>query len=253
MAQGGVVPLAKVARLARISAHQVKAQLGAALICVGTDIYAAPEGIASRKTEMVAALCAHHAAYPLHPCAPASVIALRNTAPLLQSYLEAALSDDGIITRRAGGIAFADHDPFALMSDQQHARLVQIDSAYQQAGLSANVAMSQANVAMSQSDDDALTDLLISLGRLVRLENVALRQSLLLHADALAQAARTLCATTSQQTLFTTSHARSALNTSRRIIVPVLEYFDAIQVTQRRGDARQMTGRLPVPPDPLPC
>jgi selenocysteine-specific elongation factor len=52
---------------------------------------------------------------------------------------------------------------------------------------------------------------------------------------------------------FTTSQARTALGTSRKIIVPVLEYFDRTGVTLRNGDARQMGNAIVVPPPAWPC
>nr|WP_300998473.1 SelB C-terminal domain-containing protein [Hyphomonas sp.] len=42
------------------------------------------------------------------------------------------------------------------------------------------------------------------------------------------------------QTAFTTGAAREALKTTRRHVVPLLEYLDAEGITSRQGDTRRM-------------
>jgi selenocysteine-specific elongation factor len=46
---------------------------------------------------------------------------------------------------------------------------------------------------------------------------------------------------------FTLSEARRALNTSRRVIVPLLEYLDSTGLTRRLADDRRTVA--PPPPD----
>ena len=54
------------------------------------------------------------------------------------------------------------------------------------------------------------------------------------------QAQRTLAAAFPPPTAFTTSEARTALGTSRKFIVPLLEHLDALGMTLRDGDTRQI-------------
>jgi selenocysteine-specific elongation factor len=96
--------------------------------------------------------------------------------------------------------------------------------------------------------DNDLIELLIETKRLVSLQNVALRQSLVFHTDTLAAAAEALSDAFPTPQSFTTGEARTALRTSRKIIVPILEYFDAQGVTIRKGDARQMIAANVVSP-----
>ena len=91
--------------------------------------------------------------------------------------------------------------------------------------------------------DHELVDLLIDGGRLVALENIALGQTIVFHVDALTTAAKMLVTAFPPPLDFTTSQARAALNTSRRIIVPVLEYFDAQEITMRAGNTRSIKQR----------
>jgi len=87
-----------------------------------------------------------------------------------------------------------------------------------------------------------LFELLIWSGRAVKLFNVALNQSVVLHISALEDARETLMAAFGEGTEFTTGEARAALDTNRKTVVPLLEWFDKNQVTERRGNLRRILG-----------
>jgi selenocysteine-specific elongation factor len=70
--------------------------------------------------------------------------------------------------------------------------------------------------------------------------NVGLNQRLVFHTQSVATAAKTLQDAFPPPMRFTTGQARETLHTSRKFIVPLLEYYDATGVTYRDGDARQM-------------
>jgi len=80
------------------------------------------------------------------------------------------------------------------------------------------------------------------------LPNIALGQTIVLHRDALDAAAVLLRAAFPPPLSFSTSQARSALSTNRRIIVPVLEYFDTQGITLRTSDLREMAPDFSVTP-----
>ena len=73
------------------------------------------------------------------------------------------------------------------------------------------------------------------------LRNVALKQTVILHVDALSTAAVALRAAFPPPAPFTTSQARTVLGTTRRIVVPLLEHFDKTRVTIREGDTRHLS------------
>ena len=87
-------------------------------------------------------------------------------------------------------------------------------------------------------DDADLLALLVHEGVALRLNNVSLGQSLVFHADAIAAAAIILKTRYPGETAFTTGEAREALNTTRKFIIPILEYLDSQGTTIRRGDTR---------------
>jgi selenocysteine-specific elongation factor len=70
--------------------------------------------------------------------------------------------------------------------------------------------------------------------------NVSLKQTILLHAEAVREAVRILRESFPGEVAFTTGEARAALTTSRKYIVPLLEHFDAVGITRRKGDTRLM-------------
>jgi selenocysteine-specific elongation factor len=85
-----------------------------------------------------------------------------------------------------------------------------------------------------------LLDLLIDTGRLVSLRNHGLRQTVIFHIEAFDVALAALRAAFPPPTEFTTGEARAALGTSRKFIVPVLEFLDARGDTVRRSDVRRL-------------
>ena len=85
-----------------------------------------------------------------------------------------------------------------------------------------------------------LVELLIELGPLVALRNHALRQTLVFHRDALDAALADLQLAFPPPATFTTGAGRAALGTSRKFIVPILEFLDARGGTVREGDVRRI-------------
>jgi selenocysteine-specific elongation factor len=95
-------------------------------------------------------------------------------------------------------------------------------------------------VLVLEPGDEDLIELLIEAGSIVRLFNVSLKQTILISADVVGDAARILRESFPGEEAFTTSEARAALKTSRKYIVPLLEHFDAAGITRRTGDTRFM-------------
>ncbi|HEX7948553.1 MAG TPA: SelB C-terminal domain-containing protein, partial [Phenylobacterium sp.] len=167
----------------------------------------------------------------------------------LLAHVEKRLAADGEIRLEGAQVALPGHDPFAALTPAALARLRRIEAAFRDAGMTPP---DIAAVTEPETDDPALIGLLIESGRLVSLRNVALRQTLAFHAEALDDAVAALHAAFPPPTAFTTGEARAALSTSRKFIVPVLEFLDARGATVRQGDERQVVeNRFGVPRHPL--
>ncbi|WP_299414822.1 selenocysteine-specific translation elongation factor [uncultured Sulfitobacter sp.] len=243
---GGAAQIADVARLARISSSDTHIALQSDFTKITDCLIAPTDHVIQCEADLLAKISAYHATFPLRPAMPIDACAPPKTDPALFAYAKAQLRADGTLREIAGGIALAAHDPFTKLSDAQRLRLTALAQECASAGLTPLETPATPSEA-------ALVDLLVHAGHIIWLNNIALGQMLAFHWSALAAAAATLNDVFELNSSFTTSQARKALATSRKIIVPVLEHFDATGVTRRTDALRQMTGELPVPPTPLPC
>jgi selenocysteine-specific elongation factor len=241
-ADKGVCDPNDVARLSRIPVAAVAPALGERFTHLAPNTVAPRDQITACTTQIQTALAAYHSQFPLRPFAPRTSIVPASGAPALSQYVEAAMRTDGLVRANGGMIAAYHHDPVSLLDHDQRARMIEIETTLRQAGLTA-----PSTIGDSDTDAD-LVALLISQGTVIALQNVALKQTLLLHADTLNVAAAALQNAFPNPQGFTTSEARNSLGTSRRVIVPVLEHFDSLGVTLRSGNSRQMCGNVVPPP-----
>jgi selenocysteine-specific elongation factor len=243
---GGSFSLRTLARLARLEGAAARSALGDTVEQIGPDLLAARGDIEAAETEILRIVALFHADHPLRVAAPRAAITLGGICPVVLHTSEAELVKSGVLRGDAVQIALATHDPVALLNAEQKQRIAQIEATFLAARLSP-----PANVGAGSIDAD-LSALLVSQHRLVPLENIALKRTVMLHRNTLRDAVAQLSSSFPAPQEFTTSQARLALECTRRIIVPVLEYFDANSITARQGDLRRMTPRFEVPPDD-PC
>ena len=186
-------------------------------------------------TALIAYLQAQHAARPIAPYIPfAQVQAALRPAPetLFEHVLDQQLAALKI-RQKQSGLALTQHDPMAVMSLAQRTAYEALD-----ARLSDMAAQPVALFEAPTQEDEDFIALLIAQGRAVSLYNHSLKQSLLLHRDAIENARERLQDAFANGAPFTTSDARIVLNTNRKTIVPLLEYFDTLGLTVRSGDKR---------------
>ncbi len=242
-AGGGV---AEVAEIRRLAGGADGTGLGKSFVHLGEQHVASEGDVQACADHILSALASYHSRHPLHAVAPRSVAAQRGYAPLLVAHAEDLLFARGEIRRQGNQLALRAHDPQKQLTAEQQAAVSTIEAAFRDAGL----AVSQSEVALFDPD---LIAFLTEQGRLIRLQNVALKQTLVFHTDVLRAAAAALSVDFPPPARFSTSQARSTLGTTRRVIVPVLEHFDSTGLTQRIGDARAMTGAIAVPQSVPPC
>jgi selenocysteine-specific elongation factor len=232
-AQGrGVALWSDLVRLARCDAT---AALPTGVVRLAPEHVALADDLATVQTAVVAALQRFHADHPIKQGAALSM--LQQVTPLrgLVPFAQAELHRGGEVVLRDGLVSLARHDPFAALAPQQLARLTEIEERMRAGGTS------PPDVRQFDAPDDAdLIALLVAQGRLVSLANIALKQQVVFHAATIGQAQRSLAASFPPPTAFTTSAARTALGTTRKFIVPLLEHLDALGMTLRDGDTRQI-------------
>ena len=232
-AQGrGVALWSDLVRLARCDAT---AALPTGVVRLSPEHIALADDLATVQTAVVATLQRFHTDHPIKQGAALSM--LQRVTPLrgLVPFAQAELVRGGEVVLRDGLVSLARHDPFAALAPQQLARLTEIEESMRAGGTS------PPDVRQFDAPEDAdLIALMVAQGRLVSLANIALKQQVVFHAATIGQAQRSLAAIFPLPTAFTTSEARTALGTSRKFIVPLLEHLDALGMTLRDGDTRQI-------------
>jgi selenocysteine-specific elongation factor len=249
---GGAVSVAEAARLSRAPAEEVRSRLAQTLVRLDDGLFAQESAVQAAAQAYLDRLAEAHRAQPTR--AFVALGALRGGLQRILSrdliaHVESRLAAEGGIRIVRGQAALKDHDPFAALSPGQLSRLGEIETALREGGM--NPPDAAGLVAEGESAD--LLGLLVESGRLVSLRNHALRQTLVFHLEALDAALADLEAAFPPPAEFTTGEARAALSTSRKFIVPALEFLDSRGDTVRRGDVRQVVPqrkRFGVPPVP---
>ncbi len=230
----GVARIADICRLARSRSDEVRAELGATFVDINDALVAASSTIEEVRESYIARLESFHAAFPLKPFAPRELKRFPHTTPELIDFVEAALVLEGKLVLSGGEAALSAHDPHNYLTASQDERMACLAAELKEAGMKPP---SLETVIADTIDADLLT-LLIHKGTAIRLNNVSLRQTVVFHCDAVADAARVLKANYPGKTAFTTGEARATLNTTRKFIVPLLEHLDSKGTTIRIGDTR---------------
>ncbi|WP_295510852.1 selenocysteine-specific translation elongation factor [uncultured Sulfitobacter sp.] len=232
----GCADLSEAARIARQNPASVLAALGAEVTQIAPGWIALSDTIQTAQADLLQSLKTFHAEHPIKRFAPRGMWANRKQSPWLSHYVEQSLANEGAIRLAGDQIALASHDPAAALTQTQRDRLGQIESQFKEGG----TVPPGLGTVLETGDDPDLLAILMADETLVALTNVALNQQVVFHSRTLVQSAQTLRDAFPPPMSFTTGQARAALHTSRKFIVPLLEHFDTIGVTQRQGDTRQM-------------
>lgn len=235
-AQCGVASLSDIARLSRVTPHSAGVTLSSKFTTIEKDVISSKKYIEACKSNVLRSLAVYHTQNPLHALAPKTAILSSSVSPILLTYVVTGLLKDGHIRQIDARFAIKSHDPIARLNEEQRTKMTALEIAFRVGGLSPPTPTSLPQDHLTKD----LLKLLIDSGQLVSLKNVSLNQTLIFHNDTLTNAAAQLGTTFPYPQSFTTSQARTALATSRRVIVPVLEHFDAQDVTIRNGNARQV-------------
>ena len=237
---GGAISVAEASRLARRAPDVVRTHLSATCARLDEDLMASEAAVLEGERAYLDLLTEAHRAQPTKAGTPLGALRSRLARVMsitLLAHLEQRLASAGEIRLARGQAALRDHDPVAALSGAARARLHAIEDLLRSGGVSPRAPK---DLPDPTDGDPALIDLLIDTGRLIPLRNVALRQTLIFHAEALDNAVAALRAAFPPPARFATGQAREALATSRKFIVPLMEHLDARGDTIRDGDTRQV-------------
>ena len=235
----GVVSASEAARLSRRPLDEIHAALGT-FETLGGDLVAVPAAVDSARSAYLARLVEAHRAAPNRAWVGVAAIRghfARTTPRDLLDHVERRLGREREIRVNGGQVRLCSHDPLARLPPVALARLRHLESQVRQGG---GTPPDLGALATPGSEDAALVELLIDVGALVVLRNHALRQTLVFHAEALDEALSNLRTAFPPSAEFATGAARAALGTSRKFIVPILEFLDARGDTVRNGDVRRI-------------
>ncbi len=211
--------LAEIVR--RLSAERAAVEVGGLVLSA-----AAWERLAAR---VVAALKTHHAAHPLRAGMSKEELKSRTgIPPALFGETLARMVSERAVVERAGEAALPDHHP-RLLPEQEAAAVAavrELDAApFNPPPLS--------EWAQGHRLPPAVLDYLVAAGRIVRVND-----DTVFSRAAYDQAVSRIRAHLQANRKVTVAEARDLLHSSRRYVLPLLEWLDAQKVTRRVGDDR---------------
>jgi selenocysteine-specific elongation factor len=182
---------------------------------------------------VITGLDAYHEAHPLRRGMPKEELRNRTGIPAeLFAELLVALAADDAIVERGGEVAGAAHRP-ALTSDQEAA----IGAFVAELELQPFSPPPLPELVRRHQLTPALLQYLVTDGRVVRLnDDTAFARS------AYDDAVHRLRAHLGEHRTLTVAAARDVLGSSRRYVLPLLEWLDAQKITRRVGDDRILRG-----------
>lgn len=147
------------------------------------------------------------------------------------------LAEDGVLEVTGDTVRRAGFAP--KLAPRLQKALEEIAHRYRQDGATPpSLSQLAADLDLSAAEIRSLVDLLVGQGRLVRISD-----ELYMDAAAYDHVVGQVCRLISREGPQTVSQIRTALGTSRKYIVPLMEHLDQVQITRRTGDQRELTQR----------
>ena len=228
-AELGVAAAGVTAAVARLPAIAVSADL-----VVGADAYDA------LLAGIVTALEQFHREQPfkigLDVAKLARVLACKPGAEVLQQAVRLLIAQHKVHASHEV-LSLASHDPFATLRDPERRAAAEIEHAFRAAGLDPPAPSTVVGKDRLQQN---VYGLLLESGRLVRLRTVDRDAQLVMHADVVDTARAKLVNQFPHPKPFLVKDVRDLLHATRKTVVPLLEHFDAIGATVRKGDQRRL-------------
>lgn len=235
----GCVQLSELSRLANQPIDELEGALGQQFIFEARMLAFDRAEIARLEDRFLETLDQAQAARPLRPAVPVAEIqrALRDAPGPMLSCLKHQLLERGVLVEREQCVARKGGAGFETLSDVSAARVEDIEAEIRARGVSPERHAAENDQDPDRADIEAW---LSWHGRVLKLHNVGLNQTVVMHVDAVEAAKQKMLAAYGGGTMFTTSEVRALLETNRKTIVPLLEHFDRLGVTLRTGDQRRM-------------
>lgn len=197
------------------------------------DRYLHTDAVRAARERMERVLSEFHRQRPLRQGMPKEELRSRAAANCDAKVWNALLDTwvrEGIVKLSGPLAALGSHE--VSFSDEQRQAAERMDGAYRAGWFDPP---SEQDVLDREGSADAreVFTALVEQGRLVKIA-----EGLYLHADAVLAAEKVLREVLAAQGRVTVAQFRDAIGSSRKVAVPLLEYFDSIRMTRRIGDVR---------------
>ncbi len=200
-------------------------------------IYVDSQIFENLKNNITESLKSYHASKPLKTGMPKEELKSKLPGQITQklyTLLLASLAKDEKIKQDRQDVSLANHK-VALAMDQEKARTA-ILSAYIKGGLAPpNFKDIAASFKADEKQAEEVLTLLIDEGSVIKV-----KEGLYFHADHIEDIKTRLVEYLSQNLEITTPKFKELTASSRKYVIPLIEYFDAIKVTLRIGDVRKL-------------
>jgi selenocysteine-specific elongation factor len=225
----------------RATIAAIVARAGAAYVT--EDLMVASSAFEELLTGAVAALERFHRKQPLKKGLDAGSLANAvesKTSPAVWQCVLRRLIEQKKIQPIGEVFCIAGYDPFAELGERQRQLARDIERVFLDGGLEPP---SPDVVAGSDKARQLILGLLLETGRLVTLRTYDRGARIVLHADILEDARRTIAREFPSPAQFAVKDVRDLLGSTRRHVVPLLEHLDAVGATVRTGDLRRLRER----------
>lgn len=241
MAKAGGLPLTvpELVRRSGLAAELVRPELdrmltAGALLRVGEDHLIHRRGLEALRSALAGYFTDYFRQYPLRAGAPREE-ARRKLLPgcdaKLWNPLLAMFEQQGLVRLDRDRVSPAGRQ--VQLSEPQRRLRDGLDERFRAAGMSPpTVAEAARGLEVRGTPTEEMVQHLVDVAQLVKVAD-----DMYFHAEALTAAEARVRELLSGRSM-TTSELREALSTSRKYVVPLLEYFDSIKLTRRVGDAR---------------
>ena len=235
----GCISLVALERCTGQSVKALREDLQAGFTLAGGSFAFAKDALAELEARFLETLDDLQRQRPLRPFVPLSEInrAMSNAPKPLLSHVQDSLSDRNLVAVQGAFIWRTNWGDDNLLSSEQTLRVEAAEAALKARGVAPETGP---NAPIKDPDITDIQERLVWMGRALRLHNIGLNQTIILHSEAVEEALSRLRSAFGISADFTTAEARKALETNRKIIVPLLEYFDQIGVTLRKGNLRRI-------------
>jgi selenocysteine-specific elongation factor len=204
------------------------------------DRLVARAALARLTEEIAGAVSRHHGEHPRERGIAAGRIKTSMSPEPHEAVFRRAVADlvaSGKLRSEGDVLALSDFDPLAVLNERERAVASQLEKTFLDFGLAPPPLSA---VVDREKQKGAAYRVLLETGRLVKLRTYDRTTELVVHAATLEDVKQKLRKRYAHPATFAMKDVRELLDTSRRVVAPIMEHLDSTGVTIRVGDSRRL-------------